>query len=117
MIPGGKEGIRRLHELAGVAVGAAKDTEEREQVLARYLAQHPSAGVPKPAIAEKWNDLTYAEAVICGRENRLPADQVREIRYLAALGNTKEAIRATVGAIDVGQVERVLVGRTYARIR
>ena len=117
MIPGGKEGIRRLHELTGPQLGTSKDTEEREDALDRYLAQHPALGVPKPAIAEKWNDPTYAEAVICGRENRLTADQVREIRYLAALGNTKEAIRAGVGAIDLGQVERVLAGRTYGRIR
>jgi hypothetical protein len=118
MIPGGKEGIRRLHELVGPRKDKAlEDTEDREEALNEYLGKHPGLGVPKPGVAAKWNDPAYAEAVICGRENRLSADQVREIRYLAALGNAREAIRDAVGAIDLGQVDRVLAGRTYSRIR
>lgn len=55
--------------------------------------------------------------VICGRENRLGADQVRRIRYLAALGVTAEQIKEDVGAVDEGQIQRVIAGRTYSRIK
>ncbi len=117
MIPGGREGIRSLHKLALGDKSRMVETEDREKVLEDYLKAHPHLGKPKPGIAEKWNDTAYAEAVICGRENRLSADQVREIRYLAALGNGVEQIRLHVGAKDKGQVSRVLEGRTYGRIQ
>lgn len=117
MIPGGYEGIRSLHALSILREPSFLDTEARDEVLGIYLRNHLKRGVPNPRIAAKWNDPEYAEAVICGRENRLEADQVREIRYLSALGYSVNAIRDRVGAIDEGQVERVLAGRTYARIR
>jgi hypothetical protein len=117
MIPGGHEGIRSLHTLSLGRTVSLTETEDREAVLDAYLADHPSLGRPKPGVTEKWNDPAYAEAVICGRDNRLSADQVREIRYLAACGNAVDDIRAKVLAIDNGQVSRVLTGRTYMRIR
>lgn len=116
MIPGGYEGIRSLHTLSIVKEPIFLDTEAREEMLDSYLKDHPKLGVPNPGVAAKWNDPEYAEAVICGRENRLEADQVREIRYLSALGYPVEAIRDKVGAKDDGQVQRVLAGRTYGRI-
>lgn len=116
MIPGGYEGIRVLHALALGTKASFVDTESREQILGEYLKQHPRIGVPNPLVAAKWNDPEYAEAVICGRQNRLKAGQVREIRYLAALGYPVDVIRDTVGAVDDTQVTRVLAGRTYARI-
>jgi hypothetical protein len=115
--PGGRAGMTALHTLSMGSTGDAVETEEREIVLDHYLKSHPQVGVPKPGIAEKWNDPTYAEAVICGRENRLSADQVREIRYLAAVGNSAEQIMEHVGAIDEGQIQGVLAGRTYSRIK
>jgi hypothetical protein len=117
MIPGGREGIRALGRLSLGGTASLVETEDREEVLNQYLKEHPLLGRPNPGIAEKWNDPAYAEAVICARENRLTADQVREIRYLAALGNTEAQIRNHVGALDNAQVSRVLAGRTYARIR
>ncbi|MEK7993628.1 MAG: hypothetical protein AAB403_07475 [Planctomycetota bacterium] len=117
MIPGGREGVRRLHELVGKSAGGVDDTDEREGILDRYLVAHPSLGVPKPGVALKWNDPAYAEAVICGRENRLSADQVREIRYLAAMGTGLDSIRQQTDAIDTAQEQRVLEGRTYIRIK
>jgi hypothetical protein len=116
MIPGGKEGIKRLHELVQVNDRSLVDTDDREEILDDYLKQHPNLGAPKPGIAEKWNDPSYAEAVICGRDNRLPADQVREIRYLSAMGNDEGVIKRLVGAIDNDQIKRVLSGRTFSRI-
>jgi hypothetical protein len=117
MIPGGHEGIRALRRLSLTSDRPLIETEDREAVLDRYLQNHPQLGKPKPGVAEKWNDPAYAEAVICARENRLSADQVREIRYLAALGHSVDQIRVQVGALDNGQASRVLAGRTYARIR
>lgn len=116
MIPGGYEGIRTLHVLSFIKEATILDTEAREEMLNGYLKDHPRLGVLSPGVAAKWNDPEYAEAVICGRENRLEAGQVREIRYLSVLGYSVEAIRERVGAIDEGQVQRVLAGRTYARI-
>ncbi len=115
MLPGGEEGIRSLHKLSLRSVGLV-ETEDREAVLDTYLKLHPQFGKPKPGIAEKWNDPAYAEAVICAHENRLNADQVREIRYLAAMGSSVEQIKLRTGALDDGQVQRVLTGRTYSRI-
>jgi hypothetical protein len=116
MIPGGCEGIRALQRLSLDSRTSVTETEDREALLDKYLQSHPQIGKPKPGVAEKWNDPAYAEAVICGRENRLSADQVREIRYMAALGNSIEQIRSLTGALDHGQVSRVLQGRTYSRI-
>jgi hypothetical protein len=117
MIPGGREGIRAIHELCPPKRDGLIETEDRELALGDYLDRHPQLGVPKPGIAEKWNDDAYAEAVICGRENRLTAEQVREIRYLAALGTSQDQIILRVGALNDGQVQRVLEGRTYVRIK
>lgn len=116
MIPGGYEGIRALHRLSVLTEPGFLNTDAREELLDQYLQEHPQLGIPKPGVAEKWNDPNYAEAVICGRENRLDADQVREIRYLSALGYSLEHIRSAVDAINIDQVRRVLEGRTYARI-
>jgi hypothetical protein len=116
MIPGGREGIHALHRLVGDAHKGLADTEMREAALDTYFKQHPQLGIPKPGVAESWNDPAYAEAVICGRENRLSAEQVRQIRYLAAIGTPVGQIATQVGASNISQVRRVLTGRTYARI-
>ncbi|CAA7611645.1 conserved hypothetical protein [Candidatus Terasakiella magnetica] len=110
------ERLSTLHLLSLIKEPTFLDTEAREEMLNGYLKDHPRLGVPNHGVAAKWNDPEYAEAVICGRENRLEAGQVREIRYLSVLGYSVEAIRERVGAIDEGQVQRVLAGRTYARI-
>jgi hypothetical protein len=117
MIPGGREGIEALHRLFAAKDKEPVETEEREIVVDQFLKGKSQLSAAKLAIAEKWSDPKYAEAVICGRENRLGADQVREIRYLAALGGSPEEIRKKVGAIDEGQIQRVLAGRTYSRIK
>jgi hypothetical protein len=48
MIPGGREGIRVLHQLAGRTSNTLIDTEAREAALDAYLARHPQLGVRKP---------------------------------------------------------------------
>ncbi len=117
MIPGGREGIRCLATLYPGTRAGAVDTEDREAALDGYLRDHPALGRPNPGVAAAWDDPAYCEAVVCGRENRLSAAQVRKIRFLAALGSGVDEIRAQVGALDAGQVSRVLQGRTYSRIR
>jgi len=116
MIPGGREGIKVLGKLSSVGGKSLIESDDREALLDEYLKTHPHVGRPNPGVAESWNDSAYAEAVICGRENRLSAGQVREIRYLAATGNGIDRIRELIGALDDGQVSRVLSGRTYTRI-
>ena len=117
MIPGGREGIAALYRLFAGKGKEPVETEEREKVLDQFLKARPQLGTAKPAISEKWNDPKYAEAVICGRDNRLSADQVREIRYLAAFGAGPNEIKKKVQVIDEGQIHRVLAGRTYSRIK
>ena len=117
MIPGGRAGVSALRRLHLVEKENCLETEQRESRLDQYLRRHPQRSVPRPGIVEKWNDPKFAEAVICGRENRLGGDQVREIRYLAALGASPDEIKQQIDAIDEGQIRRVLAGRTYSRIR
>jgi hypothetical protein len=116
MIPGGREGIRVLRRLSIGGEASLTESDEREEFLNEYLKVHPLFGRPNPGVAAMWDDPAYAEAVICGRENRLNAGQVREIRYLAAMGNNIRQIKDRIGAVDEGQVSRVLASRTYSRI-
>tara|TARA_R110000765_G_scaffold353603_1_gene443522 strand:- start:273 stop:836 length:564 start_codon:yes stop_codon:yes gene_type:complete len=125
MIPGGYAGIRALHKLRGKN-GAPlvsenqknqfMSTEQREKILDGYLLQNPRVGVPNPGAAEKWKDDAYAEAVICGREERLDPEQVRAIRYLSATGLETDVILQKVAALNLRQVEGVLSGKHYSRI-
>lgn len=117
MIPGGREGIRFLHQLVGTRENSFIDTDDREATFVKFRAKHPHAGVLNPGVAAAWDDPVYAEAVICGRENRLSADQVRRIRYLAAVGHSLESIKTALGAVNDGQIKRVLAGRAYSRIK
>jgi hypothetical protein len=117
MVPGGYEGLRRLHEMGLLAEGTGIEPEEQEGLLERYAREHPRRGVANPLISERWKDDAYAEAVICGRDNRLTAQQVRQIRMLAALGHTADDITALSGASNESQVRLVVEKRTYARIR
>ena len=117
MIPGGREGIRVLHRYSHSAKGDLVDTDIRETNFDVLLRGSPQFSVPKPGVASAWNDPVYAEAVICGQHNRLSAEQVREIRFLAASGWDVGSILYKIETIDEGQIRRVLAGRTYARIR
>jgi len=119
MIPGGYAGIKALHKLRGENPNKNNQfmsTEQRERLLDEYLLKNPRVGVPNPGAAEKWKDDAYAEAVICGPENRLNPDQVRETRYLSATGLEPDVILQKVGALNLRQVEGVLSGKHYSRI-
>lgn len=52
----------------------------------------------------------------CEGRDRVPAEQVRHIRMLAATQSTVSEILIQTGALNEAQVRRVLEGRTYGRI-
>lgn len=115
MIPGGKSGLRYLREHGMLSARVIPLPDERDRILADWLRQHPRKGLPAPWVSEKWKDNDWAVAQICGREGRLSVDQVRAIRALAETHSADE-IAARIGALNIGQVERVIDGRTYTRI-
>lgn len=116
MIPGGFKGMRFLHEHR-VTASAEISLEERDSAIATWSKAHPRLGIPNLLIAELWRDDAYAEKIICGSDNRLSIGQVRWIRDLAMQGFDAAAIAAKVDARTQAQVEGVLAGKTYARIK
>ena len=72
MIPGGRAGIAALHTLrvSPKGLSTSPDTEQRDKMLEEHIRSNPRAGQPNQAVAAAWEDSAYAEAVICGRENR-----------------------------------------------
>jgi hypothetical protein len=117
MIPGGFKGLKFLHELGHLNRIDNISLQERESAIVAYAKKHPRAGVPNTLISGLWqNDAFYAK-VITGRSNTLSLDQVTRIRALNSEGMTPEQIVLEVGARNVEQVRRVLIGRTYSRLR
>lgn len=116
MIPGGRAGIAYLHEHAILGRTITPTPDNIERVLEEWIREHPRKGLPAPWVAEKWKDDAYALKIICGPEGRLSIDQVVAIRNMAAGGLSAEKILASVGAKNLGQVERVMAGKTYSRV-
>lgn len=117
MIPGGKAGVAYLHELGGARAPASARSEDREHVLEQYLREHPRKGLPNPKVAQLWQDDEYAARIICAGPGRLTHEQVLEIRAAATSGMSPTRIGEIVGARNPAQVERVLAGVTYTRVR
>lgn len=117
MIPGGKAGIKYLHEHVMLARKAASMPEHVEAALEGWLRHHPRKGLPAPWVAKNWEDEDFALKIICGPEGRLSIDQVLQIRVLAEGGLTAAAISVQIGAKNVLQVQRVMGGTTYGRVR
>lgn len=112
MIPGGRAGIRYLHNF-GVRVSNA---EARDLAVQELLSQPSAAGRPNPLCAARWeSDPDYAARVICGHSGRLTAEQVRIIRLMAVAGHKPHHIAATIGD-NTQRVGRVLVGKRYGRV-
>ena len=101
MIPGGYEGIRRLHALGVLAEQSEPSLDERAAVIERYLRTKRAPGRRNPLVTMLWEDDEYAEAVICGRENRFSVDQVRLIRFLHVEGRSLAQIAAAVECPDL----------------
>jgi hypothetical protein len=118
MIPGGQAGLAYLHKLRGIGkdIGLLVD-DDRDRLLEDYCRDHPRKGLPNPLIAKYWKDGDFAARVICGGENRLTIDQVRDIRAMAELGHQLAEICAAVGLSNELQVMRVVAGLTYSRVK
>lgn len=118
MIPGGYEGMRRLHALSMLAERSEPSPDERVAIIEEHLRKtEPAPGRRNPLVAAMWEDDEYAEAVICGRENRFSADQVRLIRFLGVEGWSLSQIAAEVECSDLSRLNRVIMRRTYSRVR
>ncbi|MDB4303937.1 hypothetical protein N9934_04035 [Desulfosarcina sp.] len=115
MIPGGKSGLRYLRENGLIQRSVIPMPDERDRIVSDWLKDHPRKGLPAPWVTEKWRDNDWAVAQICGRDDRLSAEQVRAIRKLAKEYSAEE-IFARIGARNVAQVKRVLEGKTYSRV-
>lgn len=118
MIPGGRKGLAVLYQ-HGFLDKQNAHPEEREAGLTAYADSLASSrvGMPNAALADYWTDDAFAERMICSQERRLNVDQVRNIRRLHADGHSAEGIFSQIGGNDVGQIRRVIDGRTYVRVR
>lgn len=117
MIPGGFKGMRFLHEHR-LTDQVQVSLEERDRAIAEYARRMGvRAGVPNLFLAELWRDDDFYLKVLGGRSDVLSPGQVLTIRDLAAKGLTPQQIFEVVGARNVEQVQRVLAGKTYTRIK
>ena len=113
MIPGGKAGLKYLASL-GLA---RRTTESVDMDIASIMDRPTLEGRPNPLCSARWeNDPDYVTRVICGHSGRLTVEQIQMTRALAITGRSAEQIKDFVKAKNVAQVQRVLKGRTYARI-
>ncbi|WP_208454659.1 GIY-YIG nuclease family protein [Jannaschia marina] len=115
MVPGGKSALRYMRQHGMITPGVVPMPDERDRVLQEWMEAHPRKGMPAPWISEKWADNDWPVAQICGREDRLSVKQVRAIRSLAESHGAEEIARR-IGARNVAQVERVILGQTYSRV-
>ena len=72
--------------------------------------------MPNLLLSKLWLDDEFYLKVLAGRSDVLTPGQVVAIRQLAAKDKDEVQIAATVEARNVGQVKRVLAGKTYRRI-
>jgi hypothetical protein len=117
MIPGGRAGLAYLHERGMTGNHGMSSPDDAEKVLETWLQEHPRKGLPAPWVTEKWKDDGYALNVICGPEGRLTVEQIISIRSMAQGGIHTDDIVSIVGAKNRQQVQRVIEGRTYSRIK
>lgn len=116
MIPGGRKGLRFLHEHR-LTTSANISLEERENAINEYVRRGGiRAGVPNLFLAKLWRDEEFYLKVLAGRDDVLTPAQVISIRKLAAEGKDERFICEIVEARNIDQVKRVLAGKTYKRI-
>jgi len=116
MIPCGFKGLRFLHEHR-LTASVNISLEERENAILEYVRRGGTrVGVPNLLLAKLWRDDEFYLKVLAGRDDVLTPGQVVAIRQLAAEGKDERLIFEKVGARNVGQVKRVLAGKTYKRV-
>lgn len=117
MIPGGFKGLKFLHEHR-LTDRVEVSLDERDRAIAEYVRRvGVREGVPNLFLAELWRDDEFYLKVLAGRSDVLTPGQVLAIRDLAAKGRTPQEIFEAVGARNVEQVQRVLAGKTYTRVK
>lgn len=116
MIPGGYAGLKYLHRIGAVGKNERVSPDNTFSVINRFFDTASRKGKPNPLMSALWRDDSYAEKIICGPENRLKPDQIRNARFLSSLGKSDMDIVAEIGARNTLQVRRVLDGTTYGRI-
>lgn len=117
MIPGGFKGLKFLHEHR-LTNKVEISLEERERAIEQYARRvGVRAAVPNLFLAGLWRDDEFYLKVLAGRSDVLTPGQVLAIRDLAAKGRTPQQIFEAVGARNVDQVQRLMAGKTYTRIR
>ena len=108
-IPGGFAGYAYMGQKVNVR-GAQEFVERRDE----YYDRLPRTN---PLLAQHWNDVSYAERVMCGHSNRLDASVVRAIQSYAEFGYSWGK---TCGLLAIPeeseQHKRVFDGKTYTRL-
>ena len=116
MIPGGYAGIEYLRKIGAAGQHERITPDDKHEIINRFFERTSRRGLPNPLAAAMWHDDAYAEKVICGPEDRLKPDQIRNARFLSSLGNDVDEIASEVNARNANQVRRLLSGDTYSRI-
>ena len=117
MIPGGFKGLKFLHEhriinRENISLG------ERDKAIEAYARTVPNRlGIPNPFLSALWKDDNFYAKVLAGRSDVLSPSQVLKIRELANLGQNANQIFESVQARNPEQVQRVIDGKTYTRIK
>ncbi|MDZ7793605.1 MAG: hypothetical protein U5P10_07925 [Spirochaetia bacterium] len=115
MIPGGRKGLRFLHEHR-ITDRVNITLKEREKAILDYIRKNPRKGIPNPFIAELWKDDDFYLKVIEARPKTLSQEQVRKIREMGKMGRPTSEIVKEVGALNEVQVKKVIKGKTYRRM-
>lgn len=116
MIPGGKKGLAYLREHKILSDAVRISADQSEAVLEASLRESPRKGLPAPWVSERWKDDDWAVANICARDDRLSVEQVHNIRRLAK-EHSAASIAKRIHARSSRQVQRVIDGRTYTRVK
>lgn len=114
MIPGGRAGFAYLAKLGM----NAKSAEARDSLVEQLAARESIEGRPNPLCAARWaTDSAFVERVVCGHSGRLTVEQVHLIRLGASFGKSPSDLVRESSARNIRQVQNVLAGRTYGRIK
>lgn len=115
MIPGGRKGVLFLHEHRLLHDNKAPSLDDIDRATHEFLQSDiPSTN---PLVRALWKDPDYAAKVICGGKNRLSIQQLTLIRQLALYDVDTELITAKVDARTKVQVQNVIDGKTYTRVK
>jgi hypothetical protein len=116
MIPGGYAGLKYLRQIGAAGANERVSADDKQDIVNRFFETASRKGLPNPLAAANWCDPSYAEKVICGADDRLKPDQIRNARFLASLGKSTDDIVSEIGARNKPQVQRLLSGSTYSRV-